>query len=278
MIPGQIVACWIFLIAFVSGFSVKQAHVAFKGAIKKKPVAFTEPISPEFQKLSKLIVLDAIEDGLEVNFAIESTSLPERAILFLGSQELALDTHYLPQIKGRGQDQSYSFKVAAKEIPSALIYQATQKGESLVASLLLSSERAIDNIFIDLFDLKLGFDKPESLELPKRLGALPEIKHIFNAPPKTAPTVVAQFFSLLVATVSVGLVACWFTTGSVNFEGFPKGCPGGQFLAMMVSIVAMEYVFIKYYLGTSIFGTLWSALYVGLPGLWIGSKFLSNLK
>lgn len=179
-----------------------------------------------------------------------------------------------------GVSMSYTAKVRAngnakatignKNIPQAL------RGVPLTISAVVGS---------------FGDDKPARVEVasnvvvarageykrPERFEALPEIKHVFRAPPRTVNSVIAVGCAGVVAFLLVSVLGVFASNGlgSVTkaFSDSPVGHAG-----LVGSLVAYEVVFIMYYLGSSIFTTLAAVGAVTPIAIYTGSRALRELR
>ncbi|SCU89947.1 LADA_0F00760g1_1 [Lachancea dasiensis] len=261
----------------VLGLNVKQPHLALTSS-HKKPLALS-PINQDFEKVLQPVIIDRANETIELTFSIDTEEKPQQATLLLGSISRGVETHIEPLIKNVDSESTYKFEIAIEKLPEPLLYLGIKSREPLTASLILASENALaHNIFVELFDLDLIFDTEEKLSWPSRLGAQPEITHIFRSTPKTVSPLIAQFTSVIIAGFFLALLVAWTYLGTfsrVNFTSY-----GGaifHLIAFVGCVLGMEYVFTRYYLGASIFDTLGHGFYVSLGGLFFGGKLLKSL-
>lgn len=257
-------------------FTAKQPYFTF--ATSKKESLALHPITKGFEKQSSPVVIDIANENLEFDFSVDSSEVPERVTLLLGSREHNVETSYEPVVRSSDDLVLYKFKVPVSRIPSSLLYFATLEQEPLYVSLILASEGAGDsNVFVELLDLKLDFESGEDLKLPERFGSKPEIHHIFNGSPKTVSPWLAQFFCLVIAASLFGLLSTWAMSGAIGFDSLPSGMNLIYLLGFVGALIGLEYIFTQYYLGASIFVTLGNTLYLSIPGIWLGSRVLRYL-
>ena len=146
-------------------------------------------------------------------------------------------------------------------------------------------------------------------EKPLRYGKLPEIHHIFRADPKSPPKVITLFFTLIVlAALPVLFGAVCLIPSNPFFRPFPErkkqkrirtqltrnkwlllgananhlsralGSAPGSHALYFGSIVAMEAVFLMYYLSWNLFQTLPVAAAVGAVIFLSGSRALTEVQ
>lgn len=134
-----------------------------------------------------------------------------------------------------------------------------------------------EGFLLSLFDIKLDVNETAfEYVKPERLEAKPEIHHVFNAEPQTVPWSFAQIFSFLIVLVTFGLVVSWMSAGALTWSGLPKGLNTIYFLAFVGSVIGFEFIFVRYYTGTSIFETLRCTFLLSIPSLWLGTHFLRS--
>lgn len=116
--------------------------------------------------------------------------------------------------------------------------------------------------------------------LPPRNEVLPEIRHIFRAPPHTVSRTLA--FGAILATLVcvIFLVNSWSLFAFANFGQLPQALEKAPLAhaTFIASLVAAEFLFFKYYSGTSIFQTLASLAVVAPIAVFSGSRALRELK
>ncbi|SCV05076.1 LANO_0G17942g1_1 [Lachancea nothofagi CBS 11611] len=276
MLFGKIALTALLGVTGALGLTVKQPHVAFTSS-KRSPLALS-PITNNYKKLTKPMSIDNANETLELNFSINSDETPQQAVLLLGSISEGLETHFEPIIKTKEGVSTYKFTIPIDQLPEPLLLLAVESRDLLTASLILASEGAVsDNLFVELFDLSLVFDVDRRLSKSPRLEAMPEIKHIFRGASKTVPAWVAQSTSLIIIACFFLLLVAWVALGVFSSVSLSCNTKSLYLLAFIGSVCGMEYVFIRYYLGASIFETLEHAFYASLGGILSGAKLLISL-
>lgn len=222
------------------------------------------------EKSFEPIIIDSLDEVIQFKFKLKGKQ-PSQLSLLLGSISRDLETNYYPMI----QDELVEFKIPIINLPKSLMYYATQENDTLTATLILADEGCKDNLLSEVFNFKLNvpFDT-KSFKLPKRFEKKDEIYHIFRDPPKTIKPIFAQVFQFIVISCLIGLLSSWFTTGAILISGLPSGLNFFYFIGFIGSIIGLEYIFIQYYLDTSIFTTLKHTFVTAILSIVFGSKLL----
>lgn len=119
----------------------------------------------------------------------------------------------------------------------------------------------------------------EEHRFPVRLGAKPEIIHEFRPSPRTVPPFIAIAFAGGAVFFSLILFLYWGSIGA-NVHVLPKALsdsPIGH-IGLLVSIASFEAVFILYYLGMSIFDTLFLFAIISPIMIYTGSRALRDIR
>ncbi|VVT49482.1 uncharacterized protein SAPINGB_P002291 [Magnusiomyces paraingens] len=122
--------------------------------------------------------------------------------------------------------------------------------------------------------------KPSEVALPVRNEALPEIHHIFRAPPHTISRSIALASIVAILGCIMVLINSWTLFAGVNLGQLPQALKAAPLAhtTFMASILASELLFYKYYLGDSIFQTLASLAVVAPIAVYSGSRALREIK
>lgn len=255
--------------------SAKDAHLVFPSSGKRGIMIGS--ITSTTNKLEQPVVIDSLTETIELSIAVASSDKPSQVTLLLGIPERDLEVPYEATVRDNGDLIMYKFKIAISEVQKALLYFATTDDVPLTATLILAKEgQGDENLLVPLFDMQLAFPDKIEYKNPVRFGPKPEIHHIFKAEPKTIPWAVAQIFVFFITGITFFLVVSWMSSGAINFSNVPTGFNFVYFLAFIASIIGFEYIFTRYYSGSSIFETLYAATYLGIPSLWLSTKFLRN--
>lgn len=245
----------------VSAYSVKGASVT----LNKKEYKFDLQDS----RIPKL-TLESPKDTLYFSLDGDGDK-PPRQMMYLFS-----DTHGLDHAEfatfGKTKP-GVVVDISVNKLPDAL----KRADRIRVSFLAVSAEEDEPNLNQVLVDLIPGPALKESVQnvKPVRLGALPEIHHVFRAEEGTVNGVIPVAFSGLAVALFVVLLGAW--TSVLKDELFAS-VQGSTWKAALLSTLAYaEYTFLQYYLGASVFTTAFHVLLLAGPFLFFGSRALSVL-
>lgn len=165
-----------------------------------------------------------------------------------------------------------------KDLPS----QFLASSKPLKASLVLASFGASSPHKEHAFNLNVLPDTKASQSVPtppERYTAKPEIHHIFKDGPRSPPTIISLFFTLIILAAFPILLGGWVLLGG-NLEHLQKAF-GSKPIAhglFFGSILAMEGVFFLYYSSWNLFQTLPVAGVVGAVAYVSGSRALTEVQ
>lgn len=165
-----------------------------------------------------------------------------------------------------------------KDLP----YQLLTSSKPLKANLILASFGASAPYKQHIFDLKVSTDSSAPIAAPatpERYGAKPEIHHIFRSDPKSPPTIISLVFTIAILASVPALLGVWMYLGA-NADHASKAL-GDAPLAhglFFGSVVAMEGVFLMYYVSWNLFQTLPAAAVVSVVAFVSGSRALTEVQ
>lgn len=162
--------------------------------------------------------------------------------------------------------------IAQKNVPIAL-----QSAKELTLSLLVGSFD--DNKpFRTELTKEVIVEQTGSHTKPTRLAAKDEIYHLFREDPSRVPAPIALFFAGGAIALLVIILGFWSATGNFNaFSLAIQGSPSGH-VGLLLSLLAYEVTFFRYFRGTSIFDTLSAFAIITPIALFSGSRALSEVK
>lgn len=274
----QIFTVFFALVCQCYGLSAVNSKLEFKGS-NKKAVDFQLGPETKDNSLVKPIEIDSLSETLIFSFNVKSSEGDlDRSHLLIGFAESGLETYLEPIVKDKKDGKVYTYKIQISKLPNALLSRSINDQEPLDVTLLLAkSGEGNKNIFKKAFQLKFSSSLDAEYEEPSRLIAKDEIYYSFRAEPKTAPEFIAKFFVVIAIATTVLLSIVWVSSGALSNAKIPNGMDSIYFFVLMVLIVGIEYVFTEYYLGVSIFETLYCSLCLGIPALIVGTKFLRDM-
>lgn len=216
-----------------------------------------------------LATIQSSKDVIDFKFEIGSSTRP-RELILLFSDEKGLDFAVFPRFDS--SKHTISTSVAFSAIPQAL-----RRQQKITASLVLANKDEIDqNVHVKLIEILPSDEVREeaSTTNTERYGVLPEIHHIFREDESTINFIIPLIFSTFAGILTLILFYTWasvFGQGSIDTRGSNfKG-------AFLAALIAIEHTFLKYYLGASIFTTLFYTSILFVPSALFGSKALKAM-
>lgn len=272
---ATLVTCISFALAYVA----QDLHVSFPSN-KGKTSVMIGKVGPELgvdEATPTLVTVNNPNEVIQINFAVDSSDKPFQNTLLVGLPSSNLEMVFEPEIKDNGKLSMYKYKIDLATLDAALLQEAFKILEPVKATLILASStaEAKDNLFREILQLDLDFDVvPSDSSLVDRFAIKPEIHHVFHPEPKRVAKSIAVIFVAIIIVTILSLLVTWLNSCAAAFDNIPAGANALYFLGFIATIVGFEVIFARYYLGTSIFKTLFSSLYLGAPGLLASTKFL----
>ncbi|CCH59390.1 hypothetical protein TBLA_0B05630 [Henningerozyma blattae CBS 6284] len=253
--------------------TISDTTLQFTNGPKKGELISFDLIGMESPLEGKVFV-ENMKQKLSLSFKADSTLVQNS--LLVGYPSENLEQTFIGTI---GNDDKYTFDIDISSFAPILLNSAVVEDKPLLITLVTASEsNPQDNLIKELFYIE--FNKNLVAEIPKfensngKLGPKKEIYHVFNTPPKHASKFLATIFSMIILSSILGLIASFAYTGALKIDNLPSGLNLIRFIILTCLTVGFEFVFVKYYLGVSIFDTLLHAGFIFLPFLFLGTKFL----
>lgn len=276
------------VLCYATAFIVKDSKISFKDETKEAIELGT--LEANTEKLAP-ISIENVNEILNFKFKLDlsqskSTEIPEQLSLLVGIADKDLEIPIVPKVKDSSKNKKVklvSFKIAIEDLPKSILHYAITKNEKITATLLVANEKKLlarkeVNIFQQIFDLQLtenvAYD--DDFEEPTRYGLEKELAHTFPAAPTSVPSSLAAVFAGAIIVTNFFLYIYWINFNAISFVNMPSGSDFITFVAFFGSIVAVEYVFVSYYLGTGIFETVNAVGIIACVGLIMGTKFLRS--
>ncbi|GEQ68785.1 hypothetical protein JCM33374_g2454 [Metschnikowia sp. JCM 33374] len=256
------------ILACAACVGIARAYAVTGGtvAINKAPVAEINPngLNPE------TVVLNSPTDTVSFSVALENPSKTQpHQLMFILSDSNGLDHAVFAKYKS-GNAQA---DISVAKIPAAL-----KKGGPIHVSVIAANgDHTEANVEFPVVQL-VASDALQSLTShakPARLGALAEIHHSFKTDPTTVASIVPVVFSGIAVVLLVVLLGAW--TSVLKNELFASPQASTWKAALLSTLAYFEYTFFQYYLGASIFTTIFHAVLVAGPFLFFGSRALTAL-
>lgn len=218
------------------------------------------------------------KDKIEVSLKIdELTKKPHQSLITVGTGN-GLEYSVVPQV-------SFAANSIKASIPVTQFPPSIKAQDILFLRIILADKNNADgNLLQSIVELiptsDLHASIPSSYKKAERIGIKPEIHHIFKSDPSTINPFIPVVFIFGVITLFLGLIIAWATSiGNDLFNHF-SDISGIQLiydLSFLSCLVGYEITFVKYYLGSSIFTTMFYAAVLGGPSVYFGSRVFRDL-
>jgi oligosaccharyltransferase complex subunit delta (ribophorin II) len=252
------------LISAVAGqWSVQNGQLnAFNSGKQISSNSFDESATLSLDAQTSLeVTFDTLKDGKGVQ--------AHQTVMALSDLSTGLEFFFPATVRPNGKAK---LSITPKKIPRAL------HGKPLDVSILVGSFGKDKSVEVHAGS-KVIVPSSQEHKPPVRLGPKPEIHHQFRASPRTVSAVVALVFAGAAAFTTVVLFGYWASVGA-NINSLSKAlsdAPVGH-VGLIASLASLETVFILYYLGRSIFDTLWSFAIIAPIIVFTGSRALRDVR
>lgn len=255
-------------VAGLAAIACTDAYKVTGGSVSSKKVEIAK--LDVFSSTLPSIPIESSRDSFLVTVNLEETKKPSQLLLLLSGKDGLEHSIYARFVD---TEAKASASLVVSKLPTALKIQKEIK-ISLVAASASENE---ENIVVPLFTLAPTelFLASIEYEKPTRLGASPEIHHQFRSDQPTIGTSVPTIFSAGAVGLLVVLLGSWATL--LNGDMF-NGWLGSVYkLGYLATLGYFEYIVLQYYLGTSIFATIFQAAVILAPMSFFGSRALTSL-
>lgn len=201
----------------------------------------------------------------------ESFVTPEHVVLALSVPELSSELYVYPKLlQGKVYEANLILRDVSPFVLSSEQIQITvitgdQKETSYAATIDAGTLKPSE---------KLRADR-NTVAKPRRFTERDELFFSFREKPKNLPSLISTQFSFLLLILVVVLILAWNYFDAANASNLTKYSPL-SFL-FLASIFVFEYYFVEYYLGASIFQSLYRFAITGLFAIYFGSKTLRDM-
>mmetsp|Transcript_7857 Transcript_7857/g.7790 ORF Transcript_7857/g.7790 Transcript_7857/m.7790 type:complete len:279 (-) Transcript_7857:75-911(-) len=262
------------IVFFLQLIAISWAYSISKGSIRSngESVSFGEINTQEVKQLSINSPKDRID--ISLNLKDDFSKAPNQIVVTLGNNK-GLDSSYVPKF-------DVSSKLISLSIPVKKIAERLKIEDKLFLNLIVGDSRSKANLFKSLVEILPSEDLKASSTYVEveRNGIKPEIHHQFREDPKTVNPVIPIIFIGVATTLFFGLIITWCSIiGTDLFGTFNQvsGCKLVYNFGFLISLIGFEFTFIRYYLGATIFVTLFYAFVLGGPSIYFGSRVFRDL-
>lgn len=207
--------------------------------------------------------------------------VPHQAYLYVQQADTGIETFFPFDISPT--TAKAKLEITQKDLPPFFI--ASSSPLTLTMAIGDFTEN-IKSIFIPIAQVQLNYDPMTVSAAKKSLGEppvvyapLPELRHTFRPDPKNPPKILTLLFLGAVGATLVGLFGAWATLGA-NLCAMPKalGAAPLSHPTFLASLLALEGVFMMYYLKWNLFQTLTAAIIVCPVTFYSGSRALREVR
>ncbi|RCK60831.1 Dolichyl-diphosphooligosaccharide--protein glycosyltransferase subunit SWP1 [Candida viswanathii] len=261
-------------IALVNFIVLAFAYSDLTGTIKLngKKITLGEINTQEVKQLS----IESPKDVLEIKLKSKDIDgKPEQIWISLAdAEDEGIISHYVPTVK----QSDITATIKASTLPDVL-----KSKDKLILSIVIADSKSKDNLLRRLVEIlpSPDFQATSKYQQKPRIGIQPEIHHIFRGDEQTVNPIIPVAFIGVATTLFLGLLGSWFGfIGTKNLFSTFKTITTTQLLynvSFLVSLIGFELNFYKYYLGQSIFTTLFYGFILSVPCVYFGVSVLRYL-
>lgn len=251
---------WLPLLAGTLAYSITSGLVSVNG---KK--AFDYDTSDTVHR----VTLDSIRDKLALSVELKGAETQPHQLNYVFSNNAGLDYAVFPKFDSK--TSKVSLLLVVNKIPAALLQ------DRVFVYLVAASDQKKGNLYTLIGELvpTESLQASVNYKAPERLGAQPEIHHIFKEDPKTVNPVVPIAFSAVAIALFIGLLGAWVSLVGNSLFVANQAIPfKGGFLT---TLALFEFTFFRYYLSATIFTTIFSVAALTAPALIFGARALKAL-
>lgn len=255
----------LFFISTAIAISLSSAVVR----VNDKTIHFGEITTQEIKQLDLQSTKDKIDIEVYLN---EVTDQPHQAIISLGNGK-GLEFPLFPKFSM--EKKAFKASLTASKIPINI-----RNLENIIITLIVGKSGE-DNLYMTLGELipNEEFKGLVAYKKAPRIGYKPEIHHIFREDIKTVNPFIPIVFIGAAIILFLGLIGVWIAQLGDDMNGLTKSIPTAQAFSnsvFLLCIVGYEIIFFRYYLGTSIFSTLFQCFVLSIPSIFYGASALKH--
>lgn len=238
-------------------------------------IHFGEISTQEIKQLS----LESTKDKLEFDITLaDVTAQPHQLMITLGDGK-GFDLPLFP--KFNLDKKAVKLSLAASKIPVGI-----RNLDKILINLIVAEPGNKQNLYKPLGELIPTDDLKNLVPYKKseRIGIKPEIHHLFKEDPQTINPFFPIVFGGFDLVIFLGLMGLWtFGVGKDMFTNF-LNTPITTFshnVGFLGCLIGYEIVFFRYYLGSTIFTTLFHGAILAGPTIFLGSRsfrYLAHLR
>lgn len=260
------------LMAFVFAYTITEGVIN----IEDQAIYYGEIMTQEIKQL----LIDSPKDKLEMRLKMNSDidTAPHQIVVSISSADNSnLITHYIPVFTVNNE---IKLSIPLNKLPEVL----KTKSKLLMHLIVADEDPNFKNMNKQLLELlpTTNFQKTASYKSTDAIiGYKPEIHHIFQGEQKQVGSIIPILFIGCAIILFIGLNLSWNAIiGKDLYRSFSyiTSTQLSYNVFFLLSIMGFEYNIFQYYLGQSIFTTLFRGFIISLPGIFFGSKVLRYLR
>lgn len=261
--------------------SVASAYTITEGFIKtgENSIHFGEVMTQEIKQLKVNSLKDKIEIKLKIKDSVEDFIKPQHLTITVSDpQNPNLISHFTPVLS---VNREIKLSIPINSLPPVLKSKLVLQLGLIVArenNLKFNLNKHLSEIlFSDEIVFASTYKRKES-----DIGPKPLIHHTFKTEEKHVSSIIPIIFIAAAITLFLALNLSWNSLVGTNnlYRSFKTITPKqlSYNALFLLAIAFFEYNIFNYYLGQSIFTTLFRGFVIGLPSVYLGSKVLRYLR
>lgn len=261
----------LFFISTAIAISLSSAVVK----VNDKSIHFGEISTQEIKQLD----LQSTKDKIDIEVYLDGvTDQPHQTLIMLGNGK-GLEFPLFP--KFNLDKKALKVTLTANKIPVNI-----RNLDSILITLIVGKSGESSNLYKSLGEIvpSKEFQSLVPYKKAERIGYKPEIHHIFRDDIDTVNPFIPIVFIGVDIIVFLGLIGVWISLLGDDMNGLSKSVTSAQAFSngiFLLCIVGFEIIFFRYYLGTSIFTTLFHSFVLSIPTIFYGAsalKYFANLR
>ncbi|KAG7664010.1 uncharacterized protein J8A68_002448 [[Candida] subhashii] len=258
---------------FILNALTALAYSNLEGYVKigKNKVSFGEIETQEVKQL----FIDSPRDFIDVSLECKDmTKRPDQVVLSLSDfSDPSLVTHFVPTVT----DEKIRTSIKAVTLPEVL-----KSKDKLILQIIIADSTSSKNLYRKLVEIfpSPEFQQSSNYKPKERLGIQPEIHHIFKQDEKDVNPVIPVAFIGISITLFFVFLGTWFRHAGKELLPTLKTISWSQLtcnIVFLICIFGFELNFVMYYLGQSIFTTLYYGAVLSVATVYFGVRVLRSL-
>lgn len=257
------------LITLALTFSIREGTVR----VGKRVLNYGEIETQEV----KTIGLTPSDNVIKIDFTLadDTSKAPGQAVVVLDNGK-GLSESFVPKYRHESRELSIS-------IPVKKLASNTKSQEKIFLSLIVADSSKGKNLYKRLAEIVPSAELRDTVKLKPAndVHLKPEIHHQFKKEKKTVNFLIPVVFIVVAFVLFLGLFLSWSVAIGSDLFGMARQVSGGintpTTIGFLLCLFGYEVVFFRYFLGVSIFTTIWHSFLLGGPCVYLGSRVFRKL-